>query len=395
MDIKVILPALLICFGVFAFGDILGVYTKAKVSSVFIALLIFLFGFMFKIIPADIVQSSTLNVVAVWASGYIVFHMGTMINLKQLVAEYKTVVITLISMVVAAIAMLILLPFIGNNFAIGSIPVINGGIIATNVIGTKATEIGANDVAAFVAILYAIQKFVGAPIASYFGLKQARIALDDYRNNKPTESQKEALKKNEKVMFYQKYSKYYTDFVCIALAALFVYASFLLSKLVNPVVEIHYTIFALIIGATVGYLGLVPPKVLEKGKSSGLLSVAVFASIIPALAKVSFDDLVKFSGYLVLVFVAFLVLTYVVFYILPTWKIIGSKNIAMGIAMGQLLGFPATYLISQEIAKAVTDDPDEQEYIMELVGARYVVAGFASVTTFSVITAGILVQFIR
>lgn len=394
MDIKIILPALLLCFGVFALGDILGVYTKAKVSSVFIALLIFLFGFMFKIIPADIVQNSTLNIIAVWASGYIVFHMGTMINLKQLVAEYKTVVITLISMVVAAVAMLILLPFIGNNFAIGSIPVINGGIIATNVIGTKAAEIGANDVAAFVAILYAIQKFVGAPIASYFGLKQARVALEDYRKNKPATKQKEA-KKNEKTMFYQKYSKYYTDFVCIALAALFVYASFLLSDLVKPLVEIHYTIFALIIGATVGYLGMVPPKVLEKGKSSGLLSVAVFASIIPSLAKVSLNDLVKFSGYLVLVFAAFLVLTYVVFYILPTWKIIGSKNIAMGIAMGQLLGFPATYLISQEIAKAVTDDPEEQEYIMELVGARYVVAGFASVTTFSVITAGILVQFIR
>ncbi len=394
MTISDILPALLICFGIFAFGDILGVATKAKVSSVFIALLIFMLGFMFNIIPDDIIAKSTLDVIAVWAAGYIVFHMGTMINLKQLALEYRTVLITLISMVVAGLAMLVLIPFVGNNFAIGSIPVLNGGIIATKVIADKALEIGAKDVAAFVAILYAIQKFVGAPIASYFGLKEARILLETYRAEKPTVKKVEQSM-TTKVMFYQKYSKYFTDFVCIAIAALFVLISFKLSAIVKPFVDIHYTIFALILGATVGYLGLVPPKILEKGKSNGLLSVAVFASIIPSLAKVTLDDLVKFSGYLVLVFATFLVLTYIVFYILPTWKIIGSKNIAMGIAMGQLLGFPATYLISQEIAKAITDDADEQEYIMEMVGARYVVAGFASVTTFSVITAGILVQFIR
>lgn len=40
----------------FAIGDFLGVFTKAKLSSVFVAMFLFLVGFMTKVIPADMIQ---------------------------------------------------------------------------------------------------------------------------------------------------------------------------------------------------------------------------------------------------------------------------------------------------------------------------------------------------
>ncbi|MGL4382249.1 MAG: hypothetical protein ACRCTA_00870, partial [Bacilli bacterium] len=263
---------------------------------------------------------------------------------------------------------------------------------------------GANDVAAFVAILYAIQKFVGTPIASYFGLKEARIELDQFRAGGSKFTAKKVETAAPRKKFYEKHINFYTDFVCLAITAAFVVLSYYISFFINNAIKsafpdssisLHYTIVALILGAVVGYYGLVPPKVLEKGKTSGLLSVAVFAGIIPSLAKITLADMSKFGFFLIIIFASFLVITYIVFYILPTWKLVGSKNIAMGIAVGQLLGFPATYLISQEIAKAITDDALEQEFIMEKIGSRYIIAGFASVTTFSIITAGLLLGFIK
>ena len=79
---------------------------------------------------------------------------------------------------------------------------------------------------------------------------------------------------------------------------------------------------------------------------------------------------------------------------LPLWKIIGSKNVAVGVAACQLIGFPATYLVVNEIINAVAETEEEKKIIHERLMAKYLVAGFVTVTTFSVIVAGIFVKFI-
>lgn len=394
-----IFGALLVCFGIFAIGDFLGIATKAKVSSVFVALIIFLVGFMSGIIPKDIIAISGLDVVSTWAAGFLVFHMGTMINIKQLIQEWRTVLLTVLSMVVAGVALLVLIPVIGSNNAIASIPIINGGLIATKMMSDAAMAVDAPTVAAFAAILYAVQKFVGTPIASFFGLKEARLIIERYRAGKPTSplvKEGKAVEKETTVPFYEKYDKYFTDFVCLGLSALFVFIANISAKgLLQVGINIHYTILCLLFGAVIGYTGLVPPKILEKGKTSGFLSIVVFASIIPSLASISFSDFAELGLNLLLVFVVTIAALLLVFYVLPTGKIVGSKNIAVGIAVGQLLGFPSTYLIANEIAKAVSDDKDEQAAVLEVIAPTYVIAGFASVTTFSVVIAGILAPLIK
>ena len=66
----------------------------------------------------------------------------------------------------------------------------------------------------------------------------------------------------------------------------------------------------------------------------------------------------------------------------------------MGIAMSQLLGFPATYLIVNEVATAVAETPDEKAYIVKELTPAFVVSGFVSVTSISIIIAGIFAEFI-
>ena len=79
---------------------------------------------------------------------------------------------------------------------------------------------------------------------------------------------------------------------------------------------------------------------------------------------------------------------------MPIWKIVGSRNLALGISVAQLLGFPATYLISHEIANAVAENEEERQAILDVLMPRYVVAGLATVTSISIIIAGIFERFL-
>jgi len=55
---------LFICLIIFTIGDVLGVATKAKLSSVFVALMIFLVGFLTGVLPKDIINQAMLSDIA-------------------------------------------------------------------------------------------------------------------------------------------------------------------------------------------------------------------------------------------------------------------------------------------------------------------------------------------
>lgn len=380
---------------IFAIGDFAGIVTKAKLSSVFVALLLFLVGFLTKILPPDIIKRAGLTDMGAMASALLIFHMGTMINVKQLIQEYKTVITAILSMVVVMIATMAVSPIIGMKNALTAIPVLNGGIVSTQIMSQTAMNAGLTFSAALAALLYAIKKFAGSYPASLFGVREAKIILAEYRANKAaalanpgTSVADDTAAKRQG--FADRNAKYFTDYICIAVTVFFAWIAMSIGNLT----PINYSIWALLFGAILGYLRIVPEKILEKGKTSGIISMIIFAIIVPSLAKVTFNDLVTMGFYLIVILGASLVALYVCFYILPGWKIKGSKNLAMGIALGQFLGFPATYLISNEIAKAVTEDEKEQEAVLAVIMPSYVVAGLATVTTFSIVIAGIFANFL-
>jgi len=379
---------LFVVLAIFAIGDYCGIISKAKVSSVFIAMLLFLIGFMSGILPEDIIERAGLSSFASISASLLIFHMGTMINMKQLINEWKTVVTAILSMIVVMIVCFILIPFIGYDNAIVAIPVLNGGLISTQIMTEAAQEANLVIPAAVAVVIYAIKKFAGAYPASFFGVKEANKILADYRAKKISATKVENTeKKDEKILISNKFQ---TDFICICVAGLFAWISVSLGELT----PLNHSIWALLSGALLSYFKIVPARILEKGKASGLLSMLVYATIIPSLAKISMDDLLTVGITCLILIVASLIGLITCFYVLPGWKLVKSKNIAVGISMGQLLGFPATYLISHEIAKAVTDDPEEQNIVLEHIMPAYVVAGMTTVTTLSIVVAGIFVNFL-
>lgn len=382
---------LFIVIAVFALGDICGIVTKAKISGMFFTMIAFLIGFISGVFPADIIEQAGLTVIAKWAPAMMIFHLGTGVDVRQLFKEWRTVVMSLISLIATIAAIAVTAPLIGKESALVSIPIINGGLFATQIMTAGAAEKGAAMAAALGIAIYSLQKLFGTPPASYFGIKEARSLLTKYRKNPELyKAQKADVNSAAKMQFYKSNGKYYTDSVCIGLSALFAWIATSLGTFTG----VNYGIWALILGSLCNFTTIVPPKILDKSKASGLLTIAIFGSIIPALAKINLQELSALAVQVVIVFLAAMLGIFIFCYLLPTWKLVGSRNMAMGIAVQQMLGFPANVIIVREIAEVVCDTEDEKAYIETVLGTSYVVAGFATVTTISVVLAGIFVEFL-
>ena len=96
----------------------------------------------------------------------------------------------------------------------------------------------------------------------------------------------------------------------------------------------------------------------------------------------------------VVIFVLVMVFTFITFMLTPAWKVVGSKKLAIGIAMCQMIGYPGTELIATEISNAVAQTEEERDAVTARIQTAYVISGFTSVTILSVVIAGILAGFI-
>lgn len=384
---------LFLCLFFFGVGDFLSVVTKAKVSSVFVSLLLFLVAFMTGLIPPDIIKQAGLADFGKWSILFIVFSLGTTINLRELVDEWRTLAVSFLAMGLVVVVSFAMMPIIGKNEALVAIPIVNGGIVATQIMTTAALEHGFALAAALGTIIYAVQKFFGTPFASHFGIKEAEQVIAEYRRTGVNRYKKAPVtteKGEEKENFFQRNKKYYGVFVSLTITAFFAWLSFVIGKLTG----VSAPIWSLLLGVVAASLGIVPKNILLHAKSLGIFNVACFATIIPSLAKIRPEDLIGLGLNTLIIFAGVFVILYIAFAILPCWKILGSKNLALAVSVCQLLGFPATYLIANEVAKAVGKDEAEREVILDAILPKYLVAGFATVSSVSVLIAGILVPFI-
>lgn len=390
---------LFICILLFAIGDILGAATKAKLSSVFVAMILFLIGFLTGILPPDIITLAGIKDLSGVAISLLVYGIGTSINIKQLLREWRVCVMAFVAMAVAILSCIIVMPILGKENVLVAAPIVNGGVIATQIMTEAAMEKGFALAASLGAIVYAVQKFVGTPFASAFGLREARKAVAEYHSDlekgqlRPEFQklgQEDVADADGKTAFWKKYERFYTDFVCIAITAGFGCLATWLGK--NT--PVNYSIWALALGIVTGSTGLVPPNTLNKGKASGFMNIVVFGSIIPSMATITLADLTTLAWQTGLVFVAVLIGIFLFVYILPLWKIVGHRDLAVGVSVVQLLGFPANYLVVNEVAAAVAETPEEKQVVLNRLMPAYIIANFASVTTISIVIAGAFVKML-
>ena len=376
---------------VFALGDIVGKITKGKLSGMMVVMLLFLVGFLTKLFPADIIDQGGLTALSKLAIAMILFNMGTTLNVKQLIEEWRTVLMAALCMLASCLVMLLVSPIIGFDTVLVGMPVINGAAMATSLMASAAAEKGLATAAALCAVIYSVQKFVGAPIASAMGIRYGKKLLKAYREN-PAQFKKQETGNgaSAKVSFADKHKEWYSANVMMALVA----AGSWVAHILGDLTPINYSIWALLLGVVCAASGLVPTKPLQKSNSYGLMMVAVFGSIIPSLAKVSLSDLGTMAFQTIVLFAAALIGVALVGWVLPTWKLVGDKDLAVGIGVEQFLGFPSNVVICREVGDAVGETPEEKAFIEDTLNVPYVVGGITVITVLSTMLAGFVINML-
>ncbi|MBQ6583258.1 MAG: permease [Mogibacterium sp.] len=378
---------------IFGIGDIIGHFTKGKLSGMMMVMLIFLIAFLTGALPGNTIELAGLTNISSLAVGMVLFNMGTTINIRQMIREWRVVAVAAAAMVASSLIMLLAIPIIGFQTVLVGIPVINGAAMATLLMTQAALEKGLVTAAALCAVIYAVQKFVGTPIASIMGRRYALKLMDEFRAE-PERCRAELLQRqtgltpgDDKKFFYETHAGLFTPNVLLAIVAL----AGLLGRTLGSVTPINYSIWCLLLGSVSGIGGFLPPKPLQRSQSYGFMMVAVFGGIIPSLAEVSIHDLGAMAVQTVVLFVFAVAGVFLISYILPVWKLVGDKDLSMGIGVEQFLGFPANVVICREIAEAVGETPEEKSYIEDTLSIPYILGGITVVTVLSVVVAGIVI----
>ena len=378
--------ALFIILLVFAFGDFIGVITKARVSSMFVIMATFLVLFMTQAIPADICTTANLTYVTKIGLQFLLVDMGSSVGLAELKKEWRTVVTATIALLLAVVGCALAMPIIGREASLVSMPVIAGGVVAANTMVTAAEGIGLPTCAALATFIYATQKLVATLPASNGGIQYANQLVEEYRKQDHSADAAKSETTETKLLFWQKHKQFYSNFVCLAIAATIAFLAYLLGEATNG--WIGQSLWSMILGIVARNLGLVPGHFLrDTSRSTGFFNFLTMVTMIPSLAKINLAQIPVIGFNALMIFIFAMVVLVVAFRFTPMWKVCGSKSLALGIAMCQMIGYPGTQLIADEIANAVGATDAERDYISEKLGTAYVIAGFTTVTLLSVVLA--------
>lgn len=380
---------------VFLIGDAVGAITKARISSMFVIMMGFMILFMTGLYPADIMDISGFSKVSSIGLYFLIFNMGTSVDLQTLKREWRTVVCATLGLVGALIGCMIVMPIVGKEFSLAAGPVINGGIVSTTLMIESCENAGFQTAASLALFIYATQKFVGTLPASNCGLSYANKLIADYRCGNTTDASENSTTESTagKKTVFEKLKKYYSSYTCLGIAAGVILVSYYLGQVCNG--WINTAIWVMIIGIVLRNTGLVPHHILrDYANANGFFSFLAMCTIIPSLAKVDWAQVPIIGVKAVILYAAALVVMFIMFYLTPAWKIVGDKSLSIGICCCQFIGYPGTELIANEIANAVSKTDEEKDMLLEKIRTAYVISGFTSVTILSVFIAGILSKVI-
>lgn len=397
--------ALVLLLLILYLGDIVSIRTKAWVPSVFVCAVLFLAGY-FTFFPKDIVARAGIpKVVAVMFMYLLVVNMGTLLSVKELLRQWKTIVISLSGIVGIIIVVVIVgYLFFDYNTVIVAIPPLVGGIVSAIIMAGGAAKAGLQDLAVFAIIIYVMQGFIGYPLTSIMLKREGRRVLKQYHdgtwntsndpkstsNKQETESSDEHPMPKMFAMFSASYNTTYFIFLRIAIIGFFAYY---VAKVLDPIISISPFVLCLLFGVIAASCGFLERHPLKKAGGFGLAVMGLMLFIFDTLSQATPEMLVRLITPLV-VFILAAVLGMFIFSLIAGKMLNVSREMAFSIALTALYGFPADYIITNEVINNLTKNEKEKEVLTRHMLAPMLIGGFISVTIVSVVLAGFMVNMI-
>lgn len=396
------LLALLIVSAVYYIGEFVGTKTKAWIPSVFVIAVLFLAGY-WTFFPKNIVDLAGLGAPlgGTMVIMLCITHMGTIISIKQLLEQWKVIVITLAGLAgMVAACWIICIPIVGKEYVVAGLPPLTGGIVAATMMNQAALDKGLTSAAVLAIAMYVCQGFAGYPLTAIMLKKEGKKLLSGFRSGKSegkisiakideSAGNFDIKEKEKKKLIPPMPQKYMTTaFILLKLMI----TAYIASKL-GALTGISQAVWALILGIAFTEIGFLDKDSLNKANSYGflmfVLMVYVFSGLKDATPAILLEAAFPLISIIVLG-IAGMCLTSV-----AAGKVLGiSWNMAFAVSLTALYGFPPNYILTEECVKALAENPEEHEYLMSKLMPMMIVGGFITVTITSVIIAGIFVNML-
>jgi len=390
--------ALTIVLAILYIGDIVATRTKAWIPSVFVCAVLFLIGY-WTFFPKDIVSIAGIGpVVATMLMYLLITNMGTLLSLKELKNQWKAIVISLAGIVgIIAILFTIGALLFDLKTMIVAVPPLVGGVVAALVMSEGASAAGLEDLAVFAIVIYVIQGFAGYPITSIVLKREAKRLLKEHQQGNiqsVTQVEEDVEQSSEQPKLFRKiptkYNTEYFKFFRLALVGLLAYGT---STALAPVVTVNALVLCLVFGVLASTFGFLERQPLQKANGFGFAIMGLMLFIFDGLKQASPEMLMRIIVPLVVSIVLAVIGMYIFSFI--AGKVLKvSPNLAFAVSLTALYGFPADYILTNEVVKSSTADQKEREMLLSHMLPPMLVGGFISVTITSVILAGIFVNWL-
>ncbi|WP_264740534.1 hypothetical protein [Cytobacillus firmus] len=396
------LLALVILLFILFIGDLVAVRTKAWVPSIFVCAVLFLAGY-WTFFPQDIVALAGVPpVVATMMMYLLITNMGTLLSIQELKNQWKTIVIAL-SGILGIIAVLLGIgTFIfGFKTVVVAIPPLVGGVVSALIMSEGAKEAGLASLSVFAIVIYVMQGFAGYPLTSIVLKKEGKRLLQQYRSGQlaykaqgmaaeETAAASAEAPKPELKLFRNMPEKYNTDFFKFLRLAAVSYLAYLTSTLLAPVASVSPFVLCLLFGVIATSIGFLEKQVLQKANGFGFAIMALMLFIFDGLKQATpgmmLEIIYPLAGSIILGVMGMYIFSFIAGKILKV-----SKEMAFAVSLTALYGFPADYIITNEVIKSLTEDEKEREMLTSNMLPPMLVGGFITVTIVSVVLAGIFV----
>lgn len=387
--------AFVICALVCIVGDVVSKLSKAWIPSVFITAVILLIGY-WTFIPRNLIEDAGLLQLGGTIGIYFcIVHVGTMISIRELLSQWKTVIICLAGLAGMCLVCYFVCPlFIDKILMIVGLPPLTGGIVATTIMEDAAIDKGMELAAIFAISMYCIQGFAGYPLTTICLHKEGKHLLDSLRSDRNIENiqsvkdiDQEASQKKKLIPPIPQ--KYNSATVLLAKTAVTVWLSILIGNFTG----INGAIIALILSVIFTSIGFLDTDILNKAGAYGFVSFALTLYIFNGLKDCTPHMLVQIIvPMIVLIIIGVTGLGITAFIMAKIMKT--SVYMAYATCLTALYGFPFNVIMTESVCEALTNDEKEQKYLKDKMLPPMLVGGFTTVTIASVIIAGIFVNLL-
>ena len=375
-----------VIFVVFAAGDMISAKTKAIVSMLLVASVVFLAGFWAGIFPTTMFADSTLLSMAGLLVTMLLVHLGTTIKLRDFGAQWRTVIISALACIAISVAVYFLGQLIiDRTYALVGAPILSGGVVATLQMQEMAQDADLPELAVFATLVMCAQGFVGYPVASLCLKSEAKRLKRSIDAGSVTLTPVSAAQTSAKKKLIPALpAKYNTPNVVLAKVILVALLSVTVSGLFHDAV--NKLVWCLVFGVLLKELGFLDEDALGKANATGIvmpiITLSIFTNLASATPEMVGNMIVPLLVCVVIGTIAFSLVSILV------GKLFGySWQMSMAIGSSCLFGFPGTVIISNEVSESTGTTAEEKAAINAQIMPKMLVAGMVTVSITSVLVA--------